>query len=65
MINTAVVAAEMEGIGGAELTPYLLEKVSLATEGKSLQANLALLKNNAGLAAEIARFFASSDVVTF
>jgi len=65
VINTAVVAAEMEGIGGAELTPYLLEKVSLATEGKSLQANLALLKNNAGLAAEIARFFASSDVVTF
>lgn len=65
VINTAVVQAELEGISGAELTPYLLEKVSLATDGKSLQANLSLLKNNARLAAEIAGFFASNDVVTF
>jgi len=65
VINEAVIAAELEGIGGAGLTPYLLEKVARATEGKSLQANLALLKNNARLAAEIAGYFATSDLVTF
>ncbi len=65
VINEAVIAAELEGIGGAGLTPYLLEKVAYATEGKSLEANLALLRNNARLAAEIAGYFARSDVVTF
>ncbi len=65
VINEAVISAGLEGVGGAGLTPYLLERVSRATAGKSLQANLALLRNNTRLAAEVAGYFAASDVVTF
>lgn len=42
------------GIGGPDLTPFLLARVAELTEGRSLRANLALLANNAGVAAEIA-----------
>ena len=41
-------------VRGAALTPFLLAAVERATGGRSLQANLALLEANAGLAAEIA-----------
>lgn len=53
-IERAVVEAEVLGIGGAELTPFLLKNLNQSTKGKSLQANLALLKSNARLAAQIA-----------
>lgn len=53
-INKAVKNAEKSGITGSELTPLLLDQVAKLTQGKSLQANLSLLKNNASLAAEIA-----------
>lgn len=43
------------GIGGKGLTPYLLQRIYELTEGKSLEANIALVLNNARLAAEIAR----------
>lgn len=43
-----------QGIGGQKLTPFLLGRVKELTGGKSMQANLALLKNNAVLAAKIA-----------
>jgi pseudouridine-5'-phosphate glycosidase len=47
-------AEAMEGnIHGQALTPFLLGRISELTEGKSLRANLALLLNNARLAAEI------------
>lgn len=42
------------GIAGAELTPFLLARIAEITEGRSLRANLALLANNAAVAAEIA-----------
>ncbi len=51
-LRTAEGRAEVEGIAGAALTPYLLSVVSELTSGASLQANLALLHNNARLAAE-------------
>jgi pseudouridine-5'-phosphate glycosidase len=41
-------------IHGQKLTPFLLSRISELTEGKSLRANLALLLNNARLAAQIA-----------
>lgn len=47
-------AVEKE-IHGQELTPFLLQRISVLTQGKSLQANLALLLNNARLAALIAK----------
>jgi pseudouridine-5'-phosphate glycosidase len=43
-----------QGIHGQKLTPFLLGRISELTKGKSLKANLALLLNNAHLAAQIA-----------
>ena len=42
------------GIRGKELTPWLLAKLDALTAGKSVTANIALLKNNARVGAEIA-----------
>lgn len=53
-IESAIRSARTAGIGGKELTPYLLDRVAEATGGDSLGANAALLVNNAGVAAEIA-----------
>lgn len=53
-IHRAMRQAEKDDISGASLTPALLDMVMQLTDGKSLQANLALLQNNASLAAEIA-----------
>ena len=54
MIEEAVSVAEKEGIKGKELTPYLLNKIGELTGGKSLKANIELVKNNARVAAKIA-----------
>jgi len=54
VIEEAVRAAEKEGIKGKKLTPYLLNKIKELTGGKSLQANIELVKNNARVAAKIA-----------
>ncbi len=54
MIEEAVRAAEKEGIKGKKLTPYLLNKIRELTGGKSLKANIELVKNNARVAAKIA-----------
>jgi pseudouridine-5'-phosphate glycosidase len=66
-VGDAIPAAEMEPIiaraskearekkiQGKKLTPFLLEKISELTKGKSMAANLSLLLNNARLAAKIA-----------
>lgn len=53
-INSAVMAADQSGARGKALTPFLLDYLARATEGASIQANLALLINNARLAAQIA-----------
>jgi pseudouridine-5'-phosphate glycosidase len=37
-------------IHASELTPFLLQRISELTKGKSMRANLSLLLNNAGLA---------------
>lgn len=55
IIAKASAEAVGQGIHGQALTPFLLGRISELTEGKSLNANLALLLNNARLAAEIAR----------
>ena len=46
--------AHDQGIHGKEVTPFLLQRINELTKGKSMQANLALLLNNARLAAQIA-----------
>ncbi|MCX5784970.1 MAG: pseudouridine-5'-phosphate glycosidase [Elusimicrobia bacterium] len=53
-ISLALDEAGRLGITGKRITPYLLEKIAQVTGGKSLAANIALIKNNASLAAEIA-----------
>ncbi|RVU37942.1 pseudouridine-5'-phosphate glycosidase [Hwanghaeella grinnelliae] len=53
-IESAIEEAEAKGITGKAVTPFLLEKVLEATQGRSLEANIALVCNNARLAAEIA-----------
>jgi pseudouridine-5'-phosphate glycosidase len=53
-VQGAVRDAEVAGVTGAGLTPFLLGAVLAATDGRSLPANLALLEANARLAAHIA-----------
>ena len=53
-LEQAIRDAEEDHIHGVEVTPYLLKKMSEYTQGRSLQANLALLRNNAQIAAKIA-----------
>jgi pseudouridine-5'-phosphate glycosidase len=54
MILKASAEAIEQGIHGQALTPFLLSRISELSEGKSLRTNLALLLNNARLAALIA-----------
>ena len=58
VINAALAAADRFGIRGKDITPFLLGEIVKATQGRSLQANIALVKNNAKVAAEIASAFA-------
>jgi pseudouridine-5'-phosphate glycosidase len=53
-IDQAMKKAFSAGISGKETTPFLLSEVSRITEGRSVTANIALLENNARIAAEIA-----------
>jgi pseudouridine-5'-phosphate glycosidase len=53
-INQALEDMEKKGISGAASTPFLLAKVSELTGERSLRSNVALLKNNARVAGEIA-----------
>ena len=53
-IAQALGAAEAQGIKGKALTPFLLARISELTGEASLRANLALLENNAKVAARIA-----------
>jgi pseudouridine-5'-phosphate glycosidase len=59
IIEQAVEEAAVKGIRGQKVTPYLLSRVSELTGGKSMEANLALLINNARLAAKIAGAYVS------
>lgn len=60
-INQAITEADQEHITGKEITPYLLSKVNEITEGKSLDANIKLIQNNADLAAKIALHYSKQD----
>ncbi|MEP0156376.1 pseudouridine-5'-phosphate glycosidase [Pseudophaeobacter sp.] len=47
--------ADAQGVSGKAVTPFLLQRIFELTEGRSLTANIALVRNNARLAAEIAK----------
>jgi pseudouridine-5'-phosphate glycosidase len=53
--------AASHGIAGKGVTPYLLQRIYELTEGRSLVANIALVRNNARLAAEIATHLSKAD----
>ncbi|WP_120504974.1 pseudouridine-5'-phosphate glycosidase [Sulfitobacter mediterraneus] len=55
VIAQAQADADAHGIAGKGVTPYLLQRIFELTEGRSLTANIALVRNNARLAANIAR----------
>jgi pseudouridylate synthase len=55
VLATALEDAEWKGITGSALTPFLLSQMAERSGGATLRANIALLENNARVAAEIAR----------
>ena len=58
-IDAALAAAEAAGITAKEVTPFLLARIGEATQGAALAANIALVLNNARLAARIAAALAA------
>ncbi|CEK36291.1 indigoidine synthase A family protein [[Clostridium] sordellii] len=58
-IETALKEADENNITGKKVTPFLLDKVKTITAGKSLEANIELVYNNAKVAAQIAKDLSS------
>jgi len=54
ILNDSLQDADAQGIRGKEITPFLLSEMSSRSGGRTLAANIELLKNNARVAAEIA-----------
>ena len=58
-IDTALAEAESQGIHAKDVTPFLLARIFDLTGGRSLEANIALVLNNARLGAGVAREISS------
>lgn len=58
-IDDALAAAQAAGVRGKATTPYLLERIQVASQGRSLEANIALVRHNAAVAAQLAAAWAS------
>lgn len=63
-IDQALAEAQQKGVRGPAVTPFLLTRMAELTEGESLRANLALLLNNAEVAARIAGHLASGPALS-
>ncbi|MGH9819105.1 MAG: pseudouridine-5'-phosphate glycosidase, partial [Pyrinomonadaceae bacterium] len=59
ILKDALQLAAKQKISGKEITPFLLAQMSEKSDGRTLAANIALLENNARVAAEIAAELAS------
>ena len=59
LIHEALREARSAGIAGAAVTPYLLERIATATGGRAIEANIALLTNNAAVGAALAAALSS------
>lgn len=55
VLEDSLAEAERQKITGRDLTPFLLARMAEQSEGATLRANIALLENNARVAAQIAR----------
>ena len=53
VLRRALEEARAQGISGSDVTPFLLSRMTHGSEGATLEANIALLENNARIAAEI------------
>jgi pseudouridine-5'-phosphate glycosidase len=58
-ITQALAEARSAGMAGKAITPFLLDRINVLTGGTSLAANIALVLNNARLAAQVAEAYAS------
>jgi len=54
-IDVALLSAKEQNISGKDITPFLLERINTLTGGRSLEANIQLVLNNARVGADIAR----------
>jgi pseudouridine-5'-phosphate glycosidase len=59
-LETALADAEVQDVRGRGVTPFLLERLRALTGGESVLANLALLRNNARVGAQLARALSQS-----
>lgn len=59
VLEKAFTAADEMGVRGKEVTPFLLQYIVQESEGRSLEVNLSLARNNVNVAGEIARALAS------
>jgi pseudouridine-5'-phosphate glycosidase len=59
VLAEAFAAAEAQGVRGKEVTPFMLQYIVGASNGKSLEVNLDLARNNVALAAQIALAYAN------
>src|SRR5262245_8474319 len=61
VIDEALETSAREGVVGKAVTPFLLSRIAAKTDGRALRANVALLKNNARVAGEIAVALAGQE----
>jgi pseudouridine-5'-phosphate glycosidase len=59
LLDSGLAAAERDGVHGKDVTPYLLDWFHRESRGDSLRANVALVRSNARLAAEVASAYAA------
>jgi pseudouridine-5'-phosphate glycosidase len=57
-VEHALRDADDAGIGGPDLTPWLLARIAALTDGRSIRANTALIVNDARVAGELATLLA-------
>ena len=55
VIDQAIAESVEQGVAAKSVTPFLLQRIFELTEGRSLDCNIALVKNNAELATKIAK----------
>ena len=58
LLESGLAAADRDGVHGKDVTPYLLDWFHRESGGESLRANVALVRSNARLAAEVATAYA-------
>src|SRR5256714_1045789 len=61
VLDESLAQADREHVTGRDLTPFLLAQMSEKSKGATLRANIALLENNARVAAQIARALMASQ----